>query len=139
MEHIEFDKEKAMETLEKGYDNAEKTLENEDKMERLLQRAEKKLRKIPKVGDIIAVLPVFISLVRNYVKKEYTDIPIGSIIAIVSTIAYVVSPIDIIPDAIPGAGYLDDAAVVTACLTLVKSDVDEYVAWREKNGKLIED
>ena len=139
MENNQFDEAKALETLEKGYDSAETTLQDEDKIERLLQRAERKLRSIPRVGDILAILPVYISLVRSYVTKEYTDIPIGSIIAIVSAITYVVSPVDIIPDFIPAAGYLDDAAVVAACVALVKSDVDEYVAWREKNGKTIEE
>lgn len=133
-----FDEEKAKETLDNGFDEAEEILQNEDKIERLLQRAEKKLRTIPRVGDILAILPVYISLIRSYITKEYTDIPIGSVIAIVSAVAYVVSPIDIIPDIIPGAGYLDDAAVVAACIALVKSDVDEYIKWREETGKTID-
>lgn len=62
-------------------------------------------------------------------------IGIGSIIAIVSATAYLVSPVDLIPDFIPGAGYLDDVAVVGACLDPVKSDVDEYVAWRRSTGR----
>ena len=134
----QFDEEKAKETLVNGFEEAEILLQDEDKVERLLQRAEKKLRTIPRVGDILATLPLFISLLRSYITKEYTDIPIGSVIALVSAVAYVVSPIDLIPDVIPGAGYLDDAAVVAACIKLVKTDVDEYVVWREKNGKIID-
>lgn len=56
-----------------------------------------------------------ILLVRNYIKKEYTEIPLGSIIAIISALIYVISPADLIPDNIPGIGYLDDAAVVAVC------------------------
>ena len=79
-----------------------------------------------------------ISLVRSYIKKEYTDIPIGTIIAVISAVAYIVSPIDVIPDVIPGVGYLDDAAVVVACLALVGADVTEYVKWRDENNKTID-
>lgn len=132
-----LNEQEALGQLEIGYEKAEETLNDTDKIERLLQRAEKKLRSLPKIGDILAVVPTFISLVRSYILKEYTDVPIGSVIAIVSAITYVVSPIDIIPDWIPGAGYLDDAAVVAGCIKLVKSDVDEYCKWREENGKTI--
>lgn len=127
----------AVQQLMNGYENAEKTLNDLDELERLLQRAEQKLKSIPGVGDILATLPIFISLVNSYVKKEYTDIPIGTIIAIISAITYVVAPVDLIPDFIPWAGHLDDAAVVAACVGLVKSDVDEYCEWREKQGKTI--
>ena len=42
--------------------------------------------------------------------------------------------LDFIPDTIPGAGYIDDALVVTACLKLIKSDVDEYQKYRKEKG-----
>ena len=134
----EIDEQKALEELEKGYEEAEKLLRNEDKLEKFLQRLEKKLKIIPIAGDKLAVVPVMVSLLKNYVKKEYTDIPIGTIIDIISAMTYFVSPIDLVPDSIPVLGYFDDAAVVAACWKLVQSDVDEYVEWRKENGKELE-
>ncbi len=127
----------AQKELEKGYEEAEKTLNDEDKMERFFQRLEKKLKTIPVAGEKLSQVPIMASLVRNYWKKEYTDIPIGSIIAIISALTYVIAPIDIIPDSIPVLGYFDDAAVVAACWKLVSTDVEEYQKWREENGKMI--
>lgn len=129
-----FDEKLAQEELENGYEEAERILNDPDKIEKLLQRLEKKLKVIPVAGDALAIIPIMISLVRNYVKKEYTDVPLGSILAIISTTIYVVSQLDLIPDFIPIAGYLDDLAVISACLKLVKTDLDEYIKWREKNG-----
>lgn len=64
-------------------------------------------------------------LVESYVKREYTDIPLTSIISILAALIYVISPIDLIPDFIPGIGYFDDAAVVTLVLGLgVGHDLD---------------
>lgn len=134
----QFDEQEAVVALKKGYKEAEEMLKDEDKMERFLQRLEKKLKIIPLVGEKLADVPIMASLVRSYVKKDYTDIPIGSIIAIVSALIYFVSPIDLIPDSIPLIGYFDDAAVVGACWKLVDSDVEEYVQWRKQNGKEIE-
>lgn len=137
-ENIEEIKEQAVTQLKKGYAEAEVLLQDEDKMERFLQRLEKKLRIVPLVGDRLAVVPVMVSLLKNYYKKEYTDIPIGTILAIISALLYFVSPIDIVPDSVPALGYFDDAAVVTACWMLVESDVKEYIQWREKNNKVLD-
>lgn len=131
----EFDMARAEKELENNYGEAKKLLEDESKMERFLQRLEKKLRVIPYAGDKLANIPIMASLLRSYVKKEYQDIPIGSIIAILSALIYFVSPIDIIPDSIPIIGYFDDAAVVAACWKLVETDVEEYIKWRKENNK----
>ena len=128
----------AIQELGKGFSKAEKMLQDDEKMERFLQKLEKKLKIIPKVGDALAMLPILISLVRNYVKKRYKNIPIGTIIAIVSALIYVLTPIDLIPDVIVGAGFIDDALVVATCLKLVGSDVEEYKKWRKENNKIIE-
>lgn len=113
-------------------------LEDEDKVERLLQRLEVKLKSIPKIGGALSEVPIMASLVRSYIRKEYPDLPIGTVVAIISALLYFVSPIDIIPDTIPGLGHVDDALVVAVCLKLVDSDIQEYVKWRQNNGKKID-
>ncbi len=132
----ELDDKKALQELEKGYPKAEKLLEDKEKAEEFLQRLEMKLKKIPKVGETLAIVPIMISLVRSYLNKEYTKIPLGTIIAITSALAYVLTPVDLITDAIPIIGYIDDALIIEACLKLVKSDVDEYQEWRENKNKV---
>ena len=97
-----FDEKKALIELEKGYTSAKKLLGDRDALERFLQRLEKKLRNVHLAGNTLASVPVLASLINSYIKKEYLDIPIGSIIAIISALIYFVSPIDFIPDFIPG-------------------------------------
>ena len=74
-----------------------------------------------------------VSMVLGYEGKGYPNLPIGTIMLIASALLYFLSPIDFIPDSIPGIGYVDDAAVVLACLKLVQSDVDEYGEWQSQN------
>ncbi len=131
--------EKAKKALRDGFDVAKETLDDEDRLERLFQRLEKKLESIPLAGSALRYIPMMASMVNLYVKKVYTDVPVGTIVATVSALIYVVSPIDIVPDIIPGLGYVDDAAVVAACLALVKTDLDEYRSWRADNGYEIDD
>lgn len=134
----ELDEKAAKEQLKLGYGEAEKILKDEEKMEKFLQKLEKKLKVIPAVGDKLAIVPIMISLLRNYKNKEYTEIPLGSIIAIISALIYVLSPVDLIPDTLPGGvGYIDDVGIVGVCLKLVGSDIEEYQQWRKDNNKVL--
>ena len=128
----------AQKKLEENFAPAEELLRNPDEFEKFLQRLEEKLKLIPGVGDTLAMLPILISLVKSYVEKKYTEIPVGSIVAVVGALLYFLSPIDVIPDVIPGIGHADDAAVIGVCLLMVKSDVDEYVEWREARKMTID-
>lgn len=128
-----FDENQAQNELKKGYKKAKILLHDENKLEIFLQKIENKLTIVPIVGNALSYIPVMISMIRSYVRKEYTEIPIGSIISMISALIYFVSPVDIIPDFLPVVGYLDDAAVVDACIKLVKSDIDDYKQWRKIN------
>lgn len=125
--------EQALNTLKSNYEQAQKMIEDEDKLEHLLERLEEKLKSIPKVGNKLSEIPAWISLVRSYINGEYKEIPLGSLVAIVAAMIYVVNPFDLIPDTIPVVGYLDDVAVITVCLKLVETDVNEYTEWKSKN------
>ena len=128
-----FDENQAQNELKKGYKKAEILLHDENKLEIFLQKIENKLTIVPIVGNALSYIPVMISMIRSYVRKEYTEIPIGSIISMISALIYFVSPVDIISDFLPVVGQLDDAAVVAACIKLVKSDIDDYKQWRKIN------
>lgn len=123
-------KPKAKLLLESNFSKAERIVKDPDALERLLQRLEEKLKQVPIAGDALSNIPVLASMVRSYVCADYPNIPLGTMIAIVSALIYFLSPIDLIPDAIPGVGYVDDAAVIAACLAMIQSDITEYKTWQ---------
>ena len=131
-----FKKKDAEQALINGYAEAEETLNDTDKLEAFLQKLEQKLKTVPMVGETMSHVPAMVSLLRSYAKKEYTNIPMKSIVAITSALIYLVSPVDLIPDNIPVIGYIDDAAVIKFCWSLVESDVEEYNAWRISTGRM---
>lgn len=71
------------------------------------------------------------SLIKDYSKGVYTQIPWLSIVSIGAALAYVLSPIDAIPDFIPIVGFIDDAAVFAFCIRLLSSDIEDYKSWKE--------
>ena len=139
IENKVFTEEKLKTVLESNSEESKSTINNEDEFERLIQRLESKLKLIPGIGQYMSDIACMVSLVRSYIKNEYTDIPIGTIISIVSTLIYLLSPVDLIPDFIPLAGYLDDLALLSWVLKLIHSDVEEYKKWRSENNKQIVD
>ncbi len=69
-------------------------------------------------------------LVKDYVSGAYRDIPYGSIIAALAGILYFLSPIDFIPDFIPGIGLVDDVFVIGLVLKQIHIDLVRYEEWK---------
>ena len=120
--------------LKSGYAQSEELLNNRDELDDFLYRLEQKIKDMPFVGDKFQIIPVMISLVKNYVQGKYTTVPYGTILGVLSALVYVLTPIDIFPDFIPLAGYLDDMAVVGLCMNMVKTDIEAYDKWRQSQG-----
>lgn len=88
---------------------------------------EKKKGPLEEIWDNIQLL---FGMVKDWISGEYKEIPVGSIVVIIMGLLYFVSPVDIIPDFIPG-GLVDDALVLGLVIKQVKSDIEKYKAWKE--------
>jgi uncharacterized membrane protein YkvA (DUF1232 family) len=85
-----------------------------------------------KGGPFDEVLEDFRTLVRlvvAYARGNYRDIAPESLGLVVAGLLYVVSPLDLLPDAIPGVGMLDDAFVVGWVIKSVRHELDAFRAW----------
>ena len=132
----------AKKMMEGCYEKAEDVLKDKDKFEYYIQKFEQKMadtavfKQYPIARDVATAIPDMISMIKARVSGEYKNIPVGQSILCVAAIVYAVSPIDIIPDAVPVAGWLDDAGFLTAAVgNLLKGDIEDYKKWRVENGK----
>lgn len=75
-------------------------------------------------------LMLLVSLIKDYYKGNYRDIPYKTISAGVVGLLYTLNPIDIIPDFIPFIGHIDDALVLAFCLKLIEKDLQKYQTWK---------
>jgi uncharacterized membrane protein YkvA (DUF1232 family) len=78
---------------------------------------------------------LLIAIVKDYWTGTYRQIPYASLAAIVFTLAYVLNPLDLIPDVLPVIGQVDDALVFGACLLLVEQDLHNYKKWKIDNDE----
>jgi uncharacterized membrane protein YkvA (DUF1232 family) len=112
---------------------ARKLLRDPSAIEELAQHARSKATdspnsKIRELGDRIKLLG---RLVRAYVNGSYREISVGNVVLIVAAILYFVTPIDLIPDAIPGAGLMDDATVLAFVLAKLEIELGRFSAWEK--------
>lgn len=82
------------------------------------------------LSRLIEDLGLIVPLVKDYRSGAYGKFPILSLAALLFTVVYVVSPVDLIPDYILGLGQIDDATVVGLCLYLMEKDLRKYKKWR---------
>ena len=104
-------------------------INNPARMDQLMIDLEAKLQEIPAVGETISELPVIVSMVKSWIKKEYDFSP-KVLATMVGAFIYLVKKDDLIKDSVPVIGMADDIAVVGLALKFVESDVKAYKAWR---------
>ena len=61
---------------------------------------------------------------------KHFSIDNGTYLAIAGALAYVVFPIDIIPDFILGVGYIDDVFVVGMVMKSISDEIERYKTYR---------
>ncbi|MHB8960639.1 MAG: YkvA family protein [Candidatus Limnocylindrales bacterium] len=70
---------------------------------------------------LVATIPDLVRLLRSLVTDP--SVPLDVRIVLVGLIAWIVSPIDLIPEFIPGLGPIDDIVVAVAALRFVRRRV----------------
>lgn len=129
-----LNKKRALEEIQKRFKKAEALLKDDVRMESFLEKIEKKIKWIPFLAQEFKNIPTMVSMVRSYLRGNYTKIPKRTILAIVSALIYFLSPIDLVPDWIPLLGQLDDAIVIASCWNLVNKDVEDYRQWKKESS-----
>ena len=98
------------------------------------EKLQEKLKDSSHLERFAKDLILFMSLIKDYYKGNYRDIPYKTISAGVVGLLYTLNPIDIIPDFIPFIGHIDDALVLTFCLKLIEKDLQKYQTWKQSQS-----
>ena len=103
-----------------------------DKFLKAIRKWALKVKNIPLLGALAEDLATLLDMLRDCSQGIYRKLPRGLMIATVIALVYALSPIDLLPDLIPLAGFLDDAAILAILLEFcVAGDLLRYRAWRD--------
>ena len=73
-----------------------------------------------------------IGMLWNWFLGRFEWSPMRLFTAAIIGLVYLASPIDIVPDIIPFAGWIDDILVVTAVVRLARFDLERYCRWKSE-------
>lgn len=112
-------------------EDGEKILDQDEKLFNIFQNSSSYNKQIEDFKDLF-------SLLKDFYKGNYKDVPLLTIASIGGSFNYMLQPIGIkviAPN--PFTKYLQDVAFAAVCLKFVKEDLQEYRIWRINcNSKL---
>ncbi len=129
-----IDLEKAKSILGGYAAQAQEMLKDGSKVESALQALVAKMKEIPAIGEGLSRLPLMISMIRAYIRKEYTVVPPKTIASMLGAVLYLLISRDLIPDKTPLIGLVDDIAIAGVALKLNEPELNAYSQWRVDNG-----
>lgn len=116
---------------------AEEVVESNVAVKSLIQKV-LALLAIPKVRmdirRVIEKINVLVEMVSAYINGKYKKIPKKTLILLVAALIYLVNPFDLIPDFIPGIGYIDDAGIITFVFQSIYEDIQKFEKWKESKA-----
>jgi len=129
--------EKIKDELKKKEKKAEKIFNNPDDFQTFYKDTEKKFKNHSKVFEnIIDDVKMLFSLIADIFQQKYKLFPVTSVIGVIASLVYFLSPIDVIPDILPFIGLTDDVAVIGFLIVQIKSDLDKYKKWHKKHKSM---
>ncbi len=117
--------------VKNGRREAEAFARQPRKLKLLLDTAIEKAKQADKSAfkGLWPYLLAMLRLIRAFCSGKYKKLPWESLISIIVAVAYFASPLDLIPDFLPGIGYLDDAMIVRAVYRSVRAELDRFMEW----------
>ena len=100
----------------------------------LVQEAARKTKSIPKAPfkDLWTYFQAMLRLIRAYHRGDYRSIRIANLVLIIGAVMYVLDPWDLIPDWIPGLGFVDDATILAFAVQKTRDTLDDFKAWETR-------
>lgn len=112
---------------------AQRVAQNREKLIALIRAVVLKLQNTEDRHELIDKaknkLYTLVRMLKAYIKGEYKGIPWKTIVLITAGLIYFVNPFDLVPDMIPVAGLLDDAAIILWIFTTIGKDVEAFDNW----------
>lgn len=112
---------------------AEEIVRNPKELLRLLTLAERRLARVDagRLTPVKKEVQTLLRLMRAYGEGRYRDLSAKNLGLAGLALFYLVSPLDVLPDFLPG-GFVDDAAVVGFIVKKIRDELAAFEAWERR-------
>lgn len=119
-----------MAVVRRGLGGAERLVRNPKELLGILSTAERALERLPgnAFTPLVRDTRTLLRLLRAYALGEYRRVSGRKVALALAALLYLASPLDVIPDILPG-GFADDAAVIGFVLRALRSELAAFEAW----------
>lgn len=83
------------------------------------------------IGRLWSDLPLLVRLLKAWKDGSYRGLSVRTLATVAAALLYVLSPVDLVPDFIPGIGLIDDMAVLALLLHALAQDLAAFRAWEQ--------
>jgi uncharacterized membrane protein YkvA (DUF1232 family) len=111
--------------------DAKACLNDSETLLALFNDAAKKAAAVPRepFKEYWPYLQTMLRLIRAHHRGEYDHVPENALLWIVAALNYLIDPFDLIPDATPVLGFVDDATVVEFVADKMRQTLDDFMIW----------
>lgn len=104
--------------------------QDKDKARKLVEDVVSKAYKNrTQLKNIWASLMSLCRMIRAWAKGEYQGLSWKTVLMALAAALYFLDPLDLVPDFIPGVGYLDDAVVLGFVIRSIQTDLGKFLDW----------
>ena len=105
-------------------DKSKEYISKPEKVKELLTKVVKMFDK-KELQDVLADLKCLYNYVHDITTGKYKDYNVSNLALAIAALVYLVSPLDLFPDFLPG-GLLDDAAVIAWAIKQLHEELAKY-------------
>ena len=124
-----------LQVVRQGLGGAERLVRNPRELLILLTKAERRLDRV-NVGRLTPIkkdVQTLLRLMRAYGEGRYREVSGKNLALAGLAIMYLVSPLDVLPDFLPG-GFFDDAAVIGFVVKKIRNELVAFEIWEQSQG-----
>ena len=121
--------------MRRGLEGAERLVRDPKELLSVLTTAERRLDRV-NAGRLTPIKKDFqtlLRLMRAYGEGRYRQVSGRNLVMAALAIMYLVSPLDVLPDFLPG-GFFDDAAVIGFVVKKIRTELAAFEIWEQAQG-----
>lgn len=123
--------------VDRIFKKAKDTLTENEKVKGLITEVKSKVDKISTDSEerstFIYQLQVIVRMVRAHINGTYRAFSATTMLTLVFTLVYFITPVDMIPDFIPALGFTDDISLVYFVFKNLADDIAKFRLWEDAN------